>query len=142
LRFWDASGVVPIFVEERARTSFCRKLLRKDDRMVVWAFTRTECCSALARRRREGMLELDYARALQQLDAFAAGWREVKDLVLVRGHAERFLQLYPLRAGDALQLGAAWVYASGAPKGREFVALDGPLAAAARAEGFTVLALT
>lgn len=141
MRFWDSSGVIALLVEEPRRSDFCRRLLRSDDRMAAWALTRTECLSGLERRRREGMPPPDHERARQRLDALAASWREVDDLVLVRGHAERFLRLHPLRAADALQLGAAWLHARGKPRRCELVAFDGLLLAAAEAEGFKVVSL-
>ena len=46
---------------------------------------------------------------------------------------------HPLRAADALQLGAALVAADGDPQSLELVTLDNRLAEAARLEGFSVL---
>jgi len=56
----------------------------------------------------------------------------------VRRQARRLLRVHPLRAADALQLGAAIVWA-GRYEGREFVSLDARLREAARLEGFAVL---
>jgi len=55
----------------------------------------------------------------------------------VEAHARRLMLKYPLRAGDALQLAGALAYFE-KPRGRGFVAVDGVLANAAEAEGFTV----
>jgi predicted nucleic acid-binding protein len=46
---------------------------------------------------------------------------------------------HPLRAADALQLGAALFAADGDPQSLELVTLDRRLADAARREGFPVL---
>jgi predicted nucleic acid-binding protein len=46
---------------------------------------------------------------------------------------------HPLRAADALQLGAAIVAAEGDPSSLELVTLDHRLAEAAQREGFPVL---
>ena len=47
--------------------------------------------------------------------------------------------MHPLRAADALQLGAALVATDLEPAGLELVTLDERLATAAEKEGFTVL---
>lgn len=57
----------------------------------------------------------------------------------VREHAERVIAAHPLRAADALQLGAALVAAGGSPVTLQFVTLDQRLAVAAAREGFPVL---
>jgi predicted nucleic acid-binding protein len=64
---------------------------------------------------------------------------EVAPVEDVRGRAERLLAVHPLRAADALQLGAALVWARERTTGLGFVSLDGRLREAARREGFTVL---
>jgi hypothetical protein len=60
------------------------------------------------------------------------------DVDAVKPLAARLLRLHPLRAFDALQLGAAQHWAEGHPEGRVFLTLDGRLGAAARQEGFVV----
>jgi len=52
--------------------------------------------------------------------------------------AKRCLMVHPLRAADALQLGAALVACGDDPHGFEFVCVDERLNEAARREGFTV----
>ncbi len=56
-----------------------------------------------------------------------------------RDRAWRLLGAYALKAGDALQLAAALVAVRERPWGHAFVTVDGPLAAAAEAEGFEVV---
>ena len=58
---------------------------------------------------------------------------------VVRRHAERLVESHPLRAADALQLGAALAAAEDDPAGLEFVTLDRRQALAAEREGFRVL---
>ena len=58
---------------------------------------------------------------------------------LVRRHAERLVETHPLRAADALQVGAALVAAHDDPAALEFVTLDQQQAQAAEREGFHVL---
>lgn len=66
-------------------------------------------------------------------------WFEVTSLETVRDHAEQLAALYRLRAGDALQLGAARIAARERPAELEFVTLDDRQAEAAEREGFRVL---
>jgi predicted nucleic acid-binding protein len=67
------------------------------------------------------------------------GWSEITAVELVRRHAERLVEAYPLRAADALQLGAALIAAEDNPRNLEFVTLDRSLADVAEREGFPVL---
>ena len=139
MRFWDASALLPLVVDE-ARTSGLRGLLKADERVLVWWSTPVECASGLARRLRDGDLDVEQHRqALKALVATMPGWRTVTPTALVRYHAMRFVRLYPLRAGDGLQLAAATAWAEQQPGGLEFVCLDRRLSDAAMAEGFTVL---
>ena len=52
----------------------------------------------------------------------------------------RFLRVHPLRAADSLQLAAAFIAAERRPASLDVITLDDRLAAAARKEGFTVIA--
>lgn len=67
------------------------------------------------------------------------GWSEITNVELVRRHAERLVESYPLDAADALQLGAALIAAEGDPANLDLVTLDRNLADAAEREGFAVL---
>lgn len=138
MRFWDASAVIPLVLEQPA-TARSLALLAEDPDVVIWWATPVECASALARVRREGLLtEVDEARAVARLDALRSGWYEMLPGDAVRAQALRVLRLHPLRAADALQLGAAmeWV---GAPAVGALVTFDDRMAAAAAREGFEVL---
>jgi predicted nucleic acid-binding protein len=68
-----------------------------------------------------------------------AAWNEVADLDAVRARARRLLEAHPLRAADALHLGAALLSAEERPQGLGFVTFDLRLAEAAEREGFAVL---
>jgi hypothetical protein len=61
------------------------------------------------------------------------------DVEAIKSHARRLLRLHPLRAADAMQLGAAWEWAAGRPTSRVFHTLDVRLALAAQREGFRVI---
>lgn len=134
--FWDTSAVVPLLVDE-ASSPVVRPLLRADADAVVWWALPVECLSAIARRERAGDLtpiEGDQARAV--LGALSATWTEVAASEGVRSHAARVLGRHPLRASDALALGAALLWSQGAPEQCRFASLDERLATAARREGF------
>jgi len=71
-----------------------------------------------------------------------AAWEEWSEIVAVepvRRQAERLVAVHPLRAADAVQLGAALVAADLDPAGLELVTFDERLATAAEKEGFAVL---
>jgi len=102
--------------------------------------TRVEVISAIARKRREQPeLMVLWNRAIRDVHGMASRWIEISDGAATRLHAERVLMDYPLRAADALQLGAALVAADGNPSALELVTLDRRLAEAAHREGFPIL---
>ena len=139
MRFWDTSALVPLFVAERPSPS-AERWPREDPEVVVWMLTRVTLLSALARRRRADRRDARRLRgAREEVLALAASWSEVTAVDLVRQHAERLVESHPLRAADALQLGAALVAAENVPATLEMVTLDERLADAARVEGFRVL---
>ncbi len=139
MRFWDASAVVPLLVEEPASVRL-RALAREDPEQLVWWGTPVEVYSALARREREGDLERHaLTRAVAGLRALEVSWNEVLASEAVRRAALRLLRLHALRAADALQLAAAVVAAEHDPTSLELVCLDDRLGQAASREGFTVL---
>jgi hypothetical protein len=139
VRFWDASAIVPLLVEEPTRAALLA-LLEHDPVMLVWWASPVECASALARREREGALALAEATdALERLRSLGATWQEVLPSEAVRTSAQRLLRVHPLRAADSLQVAAAIVAAEGEPATLEFVGLDQRLNDAATREGFRVL---
>jgi len=139
VRFWDTSALVPLFVAEPA-TARARRWVADDPDATVWTLARVELLSALARR---GRAQPAAATRLLQArrEALAAWerWSEVTAVELVRRHAERLVETHPLRAADALQIGAALVVAGADPPALEFVTLDDQQAQAAEREGLRVL---
>ena len=136
MRFWDASAIVPLLVEEPEHAGMIAALA-EDETMLVWWATSIECVSALARREREGALEGDALRvALERLRGLASQWHEVLPSTVVRTVAERVLRVHPLRAAAAQQLAAALVAAEHDPSTLGFVCLDDRLNDAASREGF------
>lgn len=138
MRFWDTSGLVLLLVEQE-ESPMARELFSEDPEIVAWWGSSLECASAAARLRRERVLSLDDEEAvLHLLSRLREGWLEILPSNAVRDEAARLLRRHPLRAADALQLGAAIVWA-GAARNAEMVTLDERLALATRLEGFRVV---
>ena len=107
--------------------------------MVVWTLTPVEVVSAFRRLVRDQVLDEGVARAAEiRLDEIVRTCHVIIDVEPVKSLATRLLRLHPLRAADALQLGAALHWAEGHPEGRTVHTLDGRLALAAQREGFVV----
>jgi len=139
VKYWDASGIVPLLVEE-ASTADRQRILDSDPVVVTWWATRVECASALGRLRREDSLDEEgYRAALRRLATYASSWAEVEPSAAVRRTALRLLRVHPLRAADALQLAAALVAAHGDPTTLAFISGDARLSAAADIEGFPIV---
>jgi hypothetical protein len=116
-------------------------LVTDDPEMIVWWASPVECGSAVHRLRREGAFVAEEAA---QVLAALADAIDAANIVQpgdeVGATALRLLAVHPLRAGDALQLAAALVWAQGSrPGAREFVCLDDKLRTAATLEGFHVV---
>jgi predicted nucleic acid-binding protein len=79
-----------------------------------------------------------FATAKRRLANLESAWHEVAQYDAVRSRARRLLEAHPLRAADALQLGAALVVVEDRSEGVELVTFDERLADAAEKEGFTV----
>jgi predicted nucleic acid-binding protein len=108
--------------------------------MLVWWGSEVECISALARLERAAALDAKgMALASSRLKQLADGWHEVEPSEIVRESALRFLRVHPLRAADALQLGAAFIASEHRPSSLQLVTLDERLADAARKEGFALV---
>ena len=139
MRFWDTSALIPLFVSEPV-TARVERWLRADPAVVVWTLTRVEVLSSLARRRREEPTAARrIASARREFLAAWERWSEVTAVEDVRRRAERIVETHPLRAADALQIGAALVAAEDHPASLEFATLDHRLADTAEREGFRVL---
>lgn len=138
MRFWDASAIVPLILDETAAD---HDIVAKDSlTMWVWWGTSVEAVSAIARREREGALPGGQAtRCLSRLDELSATWMEVVPSDALRDCARRLLRIHALRAGDSLQLAAALVAADGEPQSLQFVCRDSRLATAASREGLMVI---
>ena len=140
MRFWDSSALVPLFVSQET-SGRMSELYGDDPDVLVWALSDVELRSAFSRLAREAALSPAQVQNLaRRCEAF---WETVHVVSLtdpVKARAKRLLNVHPLRAADALQLGAALAVAGDDPLGIEFVCLDQRLVDAAHREGFAVLA--
>ena len=94
----------------------------------------------MCRLERERALTLqEITAALTRFDGLWSGIIAVSHFEAVKLRAKRLLRVYPLRAADSLQLGAALAAASDQPPGWDFVCLDDCLRDAALREGFNIL---
>jgi predicted nucleic acid-binding protein len=141
MTFWDSSALLPLVVAEPS-TPAILALARGGKDIVIWWLTPVECASGLRRRRRAGELTpTALAKASAVLDKLIDGSLMVEPTDEVPLEALRLVAEHPLRAGDAVQLAAAVVWAGGPGRaaGKGFVCLDHDLRAAAAAEGFDLL---
>ncbi len=138
MRFWDSSAVVPLLMRQQASARVDR-WWTDDGSLALWTLTPVEITSALWRKVREGTLDEDDARRAEiRMQELADASYTVTDVESVKGLARRLLRVHAMRAADALQLGAALVWAGGRPQGKALVTLDDRLALTARREGFEV----
>jgi predicted nucleic acid-binding protein len=135
--FWDTSALLPLCVRQ-IQTNQANALYTRYGLAVWWA-TPVEIMSGLTRLKRSN--EIDHHQFLvgkQTAEHLAAAWEPVNPSKRVAGRACALLELYPLRAADALQLAAAFEYSEQAPQVSVFVTADQRLADAARQSGFSV----
>lgn len=138
MKFWDSSAIVPLIVGE-STTGVIQAIVQNDPALLVWWGSEVECASAITRLARDGALEGGAVdEAFDRLKQLSAGWHEVEATDAVRETAVRFLRVHSLRAGDALQLAAAFIAAERRPSSLEIVTLDDRLAEAGRKEGFVI----
>lgn len=137
MRFWDASAIVSLILDEAGSQS-TRQCLESDPITIIWWSTQTEVVSALTRSLRE--------ERIQEIDTGLGLFREIigrgsivppTDEILVI--SERLLRTHALRAADAHQLAAAIVASESQPSTLPFVCLDDRLIEAARKEGFHIV---
>ena len=139
MRFWDSSAIIPLFVEQDDTRSL-QSLLRENPHIVAWWGSQVECSSAFNRLLREGLIDqTDFMQLQERLDTLAASWIEIQPANKLRQRAIRLLRVHPLRAADALQLGAALITSEENPRTLPFICSDFRLREAAAKEGFQVL---
>ncbi len=136
MRFWDASAIVSLCIEQPSSAA-ARALEQEDPHIAAWWASPVECWSAFARLRREGHADLTGEEtARSRLRVLQESWTEIRPGEEIRMLAARLLRLHPLRAHDALQLSAALTWAGSPPSGK-IVVFDYVLREASRLEGLT-----
>ena len=138
MRFWDTSALVPLLVDEPQSTA-AREWVDVDGAVVISPITPIEIKAALWRRRHGGSLTPEaHGHADARFDRLSISWTVIDRWPDINATAEELLSRHQLRAGDAIQLAAAVVAVRTVATLLDFVTFDLRLAAAARAEGFTV----
>lgn len=143
MRFWDASALVPLCVQETTTQTLRR--LAEDGQILIWCLASVEVTAAIERRSRErrtgagGLDAESRRRALGQLRDLDRSCAKVTETSMVSVRARRILGSHSLRAADSLQLAAALVAFAERTEGRAFVCLDERLREAAAREGFTIV---
>jgi predicted nucleic acid-binding protein len=138
VRFWDASAIVPLIIDEPGREQLLA-ILEADPVMIVWWGTSVELVSALSRRERDGTLPTaSVSAAVERVRKLERAWHQVAPTDTLRQRAQRLLRVHPLRAADSLQLAAALAVAGDEPASVSFVSLDQRLLDAAQREGLCV----
>ena len=133
--FWDSSSLVPLCIQQNSMAIVQRQIEKYS--LVVWWSTLVELKSAFARLLRMGhMTSTEFASAQVDLDQLRHAWQEINPSQPLRDQAESFVDRFQLKAADAQQLAAAFIWALGRPTGRVFLSGDVQLLAAARQLGF------
>lgn len=138
MKYWDTSAIIPLLVRQSASEKADR-WFAEDSSVVTWTLTAVEVTSALWRLVRENAIEEDEALGVDaRAGQFVDACHIVGDVEMVKSLAHRLLRVHALRAADALQLGAALVWAGARTQGTTLHTFDERLATAARREGFDV----
>ena len=140
--YLDTSAMIKLYIEEEGTPAMLRLAEDlDDDRMTILDIALVETRSAVRKRERQGDIPgPDANRVLNQFE------EDVSSLYLVQPSssaviedAARLIDLYPLRAYDALQLAGCLVAGLGAPSPPTFVSADFSLCEAAGLEGLSIL---
>lgn len=134
MNYWDTSALVSMIAREPGASRY--RVLAEEAAIVTWWGTFVECAVAIARRAREGSAPAQVAECYRMLEQLSEQWLEVAPNEQLRRAATRIARSYPLRAGDAFQLGAAMVACCFEPHSARFITEDRRLRNAAEREGF------
>ena len=135
--FWDASALIPLCVFQ-IQTPQAR-VLYLNHAVVVWWTTPVEIVSGLTRLKRMSEIDQDeFLIGKQRALDLARIWVPIEPASSIATRACSLLELYPLRAAEALQLSAALDACEDKPQSNVFITADQRLADAARQSGFSV----
>lgn len=135
--YWDSSALVPLCVPQMQTTQACA--LYETYGVVSWWATQVEMISGLTRLERMGQITHEqYLVGKQLVRDIVRDWISADSTGNIAVDACSLLELYPLRAADALQLAVALEACEHKPRGYVFVTADQRLADAARQSGFSV----
>ena len=140
--YLDTSALIKLYIEEEGTPAMLRLAEDLDgDRMTILDIALVETRSAVRRRERQGDISgPDANRVLNQFEEDASVLYLVQpSSSAVIEDAVRLIDLYPLRAYDALQLAGALAARQGAGSPLTFVSADFDLCEAAGFEGLAVL---
>lgn len=137
--FWDSSSLIPLCVRQPSTGS---ALMQGGSYLkVVWWGSSVEMQGAFTRLERSGGLTPAFrVQAQIRLDRLHRTWREIRPNDELRDRAEIHVERFALTAADAFQLAAAWMWTSGSPRGRPFIAGDRQLLESAGQLGFNAIA--
>jgi hypothetical protein len=129
------------YVQEAGSAGVRRQL--RTGRIATSRLSAIEVASALARREREGAFPAaERDRALKRLNADLAAWILLELTAELTADAQMLLIRHSLRSGDAVQLASCLYLQRETGEQISFVAFDDRLAAAARAEGLTLISFS
>jgi predicted nucleic acid-binding protein len=135
--YWDSSALIPLCVTQPQSTQAI--LLYERYNIVAWWATQVEIISGLTRLERMGQITHNrFLVGKQFAQDLVRGWISAGSSKGTAVLACSLLELYPLRAGDALQLAVALEVSEHRTQGYPFITADDRLADAARRSGFSV----
>ena len=135
--FWDASVLVTLCLNQTPTPQAL--VFEGKYQIAVWWATYVELASALTfSLRRHEITPKEFAQAKLQAEGLARLWDVIEPSAKVALDARVLLELYPLRAADALQLAAALQWCESKPSGKVFLTFDQRLREAAGLAGFAL----
>jgi predicted nucleic acid-binding protein len=134
--YWDASALISMLARGPAATTY--RATARDFGIITWWGTYVECAAAIARHARQGSAPAQIAQSYRALEELSGEWIEIGPNERLRRAALRAAKNHDLRAGDALQLGAAMIASNFEPHTVQFLTEDVRLKQAAEREDFVV----
>ena len=139
MNYLDTSALIKRFVSEKG-SSLILALIKQNESIATAKIAYAEIYAGLTRKLREGGLSNSrYALACRQ---FESDWNayirvDLQDAILLR--ARDLIQRHPMRGFDAVHLASALSLKDALDEEMTFVAADGRLLRAARAEHLRIL---